>query len=232
MAGRKGAGGRASNGNTATTAGTKRERSDSQMEQAALLTNIGGAKASAGAAIAAALRSPAVKTERAGNLTPLVTDGVANDLAKNGSTDQLTDTSAASNDALAAAAAAVAVTGKTVAEAAGSAASDANSGAGADPFQTSLPFKKRRKTGDGGSQSSLADLPSAAALSSVPTSVAPASAATTTVPTTAAAKDTKDTDSESGSNNGSGDGDASITAAPVEQTMLDVLARGSSCDSL
>jgi hypothetical protein len=126
---------------------SKRDRSDSQFEQAQLLANFSkndantAAQAEGGADTAAG-----VKAERPPCLTPVLTDLVSADLVKNVSMDPLTDSSACSsnnNNAAAAEAALMAAVGGVMS---GFPTAAAALDTSADPFQTSLPFKKRRKT--------------------------------------------------------------------------------------
>jgi hypothetical protein len=127
---------------------SKRDRSDSQFEQAQLLANFSKNDANAAAQAEGGTESAAggVKAERPPCLTPVLTDLASADLVKNVSMDPLTDSSACSsnnNNAAAAEAALMAAVGGVMS---GFPTAAAALDASADPFQTSLPFKKRRKT--------------------------------------------------------------------------------------
>jgi hypothetical protein len=198
----------------------KRERSDSQVEQANTLANIGGKSDGHRAASPA---GAAVKGEKVSRLSPMVVEQNSTDLQKAGSMDQLTDSSGASQEARAAAARAL----KAGAAAASVTATSAD--ATADPFQTSLPFKKRRKTGDA-SNSSLNDLPTSA---SAPAAGSAASSATVAAEPSAtaggAAAAGRDTDSEG---RDSACSSRNSGALQVDQTVLDSLAQGLTSDSV
>lgn len=221
------------------SAAGKRERSDSQLEQAALLANISksdktnGAAASTtatvsaipAAAIVSEVGAVSSKAERAGCITPMLSELIATDLVKHSSMDPLTDSCGASAEALSAAVAAVAGKGGKN----GGAVESVD--ASADPFQTSLPFKKRRKTGDGSVSGSTQDLPSvpaavvAAAERARPLAAAAGTSTSTTTTTAAGSTKAKgvnrDTDSEGTASSLNGD-------AVVDQLVLDSLAQSSS----
>jgi hypothetical protein len=199
----------------------KRERSDSQVEQANTLANIGGKSDGHRAASPA---GAAVKGEKVCRLSPMVVEQNSTDLQKAGSMDQLTDSSGASQEARAAAARAL----KAGAAAASATATSAD--AASDPFQTSLPFKKRRKTGDA-SNSSLTDLPTAAApaAGSAVTASSATAAAEPSAAAGGAAAAGRDTDSEG---RDSACSSRNSGALQVDQTVLDSLAQGLTSDSV